>query len=56
MLNLTTAAQYFHALRRQALARTGRPLIVMTPKALLRLKQATAARLEELSRRRRSST
>jgi 2-oxoglutarate dehydrogenase E1 component len=48
IVNPTTAAQYFHLLRRQALARTGRPLIVMTPKALLRLKGA-AARLEELA-------
>ncbi|MDQ3992769.1 MAG: 2-oxoglutarate dehydrogenase E1 component, partial [Actinomycetota bacterium] len=46
--NCTTAAQFFHLLRRQALARTGRPLVVMTPKALLRLRQA-AATLEELS-------
>ena len=46
--NCTTAAQYFHLLRRQALARTGRPLVVMTPKALLRLRQA-AATLDELS-------
>jgi 2-oxoglutarate dehydrogenase E1 component len=48
VLNLTTAGQYFHALRRQALARTGRPLVIMTPKALLRLRPA-AARLEDLS-------
>ena len=46
--NPTTAAQYFHLLRRQALARTGRPLVVMTPKALLRLRQATAS-LDELA-------
>jgi 2-oxoglutarate dehydrogenase E1 component len=46
--NCTTAAQYFHLLRRQALAGNGRPLIVMTPKGLLRLKQASAT-LEELS-------
>ncbi len=46
--NCTTAAQYFHLLRRQALARTGRPLVVMTPKALLRLRQA-AATLDELA-------
>ena len=38
--NCTTAAQYFHLLRRQALDATARPLIVMTPKGLLRLKQA----------------
>jgi 2-oxoglutarate dehydrogenase E1 component len=46
--NCTTAAQYFHLLRRQALAGNGRPLVVMTPKGLLRLKQASA-RLEDLS-------
>jgi 2-oxoglutarate dehydrogenase E1 component len=38
--NCTTSAQYFHLLRRQALDATARPLIVMTPKGLLRLKQA----------------
>ncbi len=46
--NPTTAAQYFHLLRRQALIRKPRPLIVFTPKGLLRLERATAS-LEELS-------
>jgi 2-oxoglutarate dehydrogenase complex dehydrogenase (E1) component-like enzyme len=46
--NCTTAAQYFHLLRRQALAGNGRPLVVMTPKGLLRLRQASAT-LEELT-------
>jgi 2-oxoglutarate dehydrogenase E1 component len=46
--NCTTAAQYFHLLRRQALDATARPLVVMTPKGLLRLKQASSA-LGELS-------
>ena len=46
--NCTTAAQFFHLLRRQALDVTARPLVVMTPKGLLRLKQATSA-LEDLS-------
>ena len=46
--NCTTAAQYFHLLRRQALDVTARPLIVMTPKGLLRLKQAGST-LDELS-------
>ncbi len=32
----TTPAQYFHLLRRQALSPRARPLIVMTPKSLLR--------------------
>jgi multifunctional 2-oxoglutarate metabolism enzyme len=46
--NPTTAAQYFHLLRRQALIRKPRPLIVFTPKGLLRLDRATAT-LEELT-------
>ena len=46
--NCTTAAQYFHLLRRQALDPSARPLIVMTPKGLLRLKQA-ASTLRELA-------
>ena len=46
--NCTTAAQFFHLLRRQALDATARPLIVMTPKGLLRLKQASST-LDDLS-------
>jgi 2-oxoglutarate decarboxylase len=46
--NPTTPAQYFHLLRRQAKIVKQRPLIVMTPKSLLRLPQATSA-LAELS-------
>jgi 2-oxoglutarate dehydrogenase E1 component len=34
--NFTTPAQYFHALRRQLKRSTRKPLIVMTPKSLLR--------------------
>jgi 2-oxoglutarate dehydrogenase E1 component len=34
--NCTTAAQYFHLLRAQATVKEKRPLIVMTPKSLLR--------------------
>lgn len=34
--NLTTPAQYFHLLRRQALSEFRKPLILMTPKSLLR--------------------
>ncbi len=41
--NCTTAAQYFHLLRRQALAPSARPLVVLTPKGLLRLKEASSA-------------
>ncbi len=44
----TTAAQYFHLLRRQALDPRPRPLIVMTPKGLLRLRDA-ASGLAELA-------
>ena len=40
--NPSTAAQYFHLLRRQALIRKPRPLVAFTPKGLLRLDRATA--------------
>ena len=40
--NCTTAAQFFHLIRRQALDPIARPLVVMTPKGLLRLKGATS--------------
>jgi 2-oxoglutarate decarboxylase len=46
--NLTTPAQYFHLLRRQARVAKQRPLIIMTPKSLLRLPQATS-RIEHLA-------
>ena len=47
--NLTTPAQYFHLLRRQARIAKQRPLVVMTPKSLLRMPQAasTVAELAE---------
>jgi 2-oxoglutarate dehydrogenase E1 component len=38
----TTPAQYFHLLRRQACCPMARPLIVMTPKSLLRHPRATS--------------
>lgn len=38
----TTPAQFFHLLRRQALHSTPRPLIVMSPKSLLRHPQAVS--------------
>jgi 2-oxoglutarate dehydrogenase E1 component len=38
----TTPAQYFHLLRRQALRRPERPMVVMTPKSLLRHPKATS--------------
>jgi 2-oxoglutarate dehydrogenase E1 component len=44
----TTPGQYFHLLRRQARIAKQRPLVIMTPKSLLRLPQATS-RLEELT-------
>ena len=40
--NLTTPAQYFHLLRRQARIAKQRPLVILTPKWLLRLPQATS--------------
>src|SRR5262245_5868394 len=48
VVNATTAAQYFHLVRRQALDPNARPLIVMTPKGLLRLKEA-ASSLDDLA-------
>ncbi len=48
IVNPSTAAQYFHLLRRQALHPKGRPLVVLTPKGLLRHKEATS-HVEELS-------
>jgi 2-oxoglutarate dehydrogenase E1 component len=44
--NPSTSGQHFHLLRRQALDAAGRPLIVMTPKGLLRLKQASSTLAE----------
>ena len=39
----STPASYFHLLRRQAYRRPRRPLIVFTPKSMLRLKAASSA-------------
>ena len=44
----TTPAQYFHLLRRQTRQETVRPLIVMTPKSLLRLPAASST-MDELT-------
>jgi multifunctional 2-oxoglutarate metabolism enzyme len=44
----TTAAQYFHLLRSQAVATERQPLVVFTPKSLLRARQARS-KLDELS-------
>ncbi|MBX3463489.1 MAG: multifunctional oxoglutarate decarboxylase/oxoglutarate dehydrogenase thiamine pyrophosphate-binding subunit/dihydrolipoyllysine-residue succinyltransferase subunit [Planctomycetes bacterium] len=46
--NPTTAASYHHLLRAQALAGEQKPLVVMTPKSLLRMKEAGSA-AEELA-------
>jgi 2-oxoglutarate dehydrogenase E1 component len=46
--NPTTASQYFHLLRRQAKIAKARPMVVFTPKGLLRLPRA-GSMLEELS-------
>jgi len=42
IVNLTTPANYFHVLRWQALSPVRRPLVVFTPKSMLRLKTATS--------------
>lgn len=44
----TTPAQYFHLLRRQMTLNPRKPLVVMTPKSLLRNPQATSTREELL--------
>jgi 2-oxoglutarate dehydrogenase E1 component len=46
--NCTTPAQYFHLLRRQARRNRVRPLVIFTPKSLLRLPQA-GSRIEDLT-------
>ncbi len=47
--NPTSAGQYFHLLRKQALNPSARPLVVMTPKGLLRLREASSG-LDDLTR------
>ncbi|MFS4438310.1 2-oxoglutarate dehydrogenase E1 component [Paracoccaceae bacterium GXU_MW_L88] len=46
--NLTTPANYFHALRRQMVRSFRKPLVLMTPKSLLRHKLATST-LEDMA-------
>ena len=46
--NCSTPANYFHALRRQLKREIRKPLILMTPKSLLRHKRATS-RLDEMA-------
>ncbi|MFN8114289.1 MAG: multifunctional oxoglutarate decarboxylase/oxoglutarate dehydrogenase thiamine pyrophosphate-binding subunit/dihydrolipoyllysine-residue succinyltransferase subunit [Solirubrobacterales bacterium] len=48
LANPTTAAQYFHLLRRQARIKKARPMVVFTPKGLLRLGDA-ASKLSDLT-------
>ncbi|MGI8808664.1 MAG: multifunctional oxoglutarate decarboxylase/oxoglutarate dehydrogenase thiamine pyrophosphate-binding subunit/dihydrolipoyllysine-residue succinyltransferase subunit [Acidimicrobiales bacterium] len=55
VVNPTTAAQYFHLLRRQVRRSVRRPLVVLTPKSLLRARHArspvaelTAGRFKEV--------
>ncbi|HUR22454.1 MAG TPA: multifunctional oxoglutarate decarboxylase/oxoglutarate dehydrogenase thiamine pyrophosphate-binding subunit/dihydrolipoyllysine-residue succinyltransferase subunit [Acidimicrobiales bacterium] len=47
VVNATTAAQYFHLLRRQVRRHRRKPLVVFTPKSLLRARQSRC-RLETL--------
>jgi 2-oxoglutarate dehydrogenase E1 component len=46
--NLTTAANYFHALRRQIHRNFRKPLVVFTPKSLLRAREVMSA-LDEMA-------
>jgi 2-oxoglutarate dehydrogenase E1 component len=46
--NLTTPAQYFHVLRRQMKRPFRKPLILMTPKSMLRL-EAAGSKLEDFT-------
>ena len=48
VMNLTSPAQYYHALRKQALQTKKKPMIVMSPKSLLRHPLAVCS-AEELS-------
>ncbi len=48
IVNPTTPAQYFHLLRRQALWRWRKPLVIMTPKSLLRHPQVVST-LDDLA-------
>lgn len=49
VVNPSNAAQYFHVLRRQGRQQINKPLIVITPKSLLRLPEAASA-IEQFSR------
>lgn len=43
IMSMTTPTQYFHALRRQALRKWRKPMVVMAPKSLLRNKRAVSS-------------
>ncbi len=47
--NPTTPAQYFHLLRRQIKLSVQKPLVIMTPKSLLRLPTASSSKEEFIS-------
>jgi len=48
IVNATTAAQYFHLLRRQVLRDVRKPLVVFTPKKPLRMKESRS-RIDQLT-------
>jgi 2-oxoglutarate dehydrogenase E1 component len=48
VVNITNPANFFHALRRQIIGKDRKPLVVMSPKSLLRHKLATST-IEEFS-------
>lgn len=47
--NVTTPSQYFHLLRRQIKSALRKPLVIMTPKSLLRLPEAKSSKEDFLS-------
>jgi 2-oxoglutarate decarboxylase len=49
VVNATTAGQYFHVLRRQVRRDVRKPLVIFTPKSLLRARPARS-KIEELTR------
>src|SRR5690606_34001669 len=48
VVNATTSAQYFHVLRRQMHREVRKPLVIVTPKSLLRAKAARSP-IDELT-------
>jgi len=46
--NVTTPAQYFHLLRRQMMRKFRKPLVLMTPKSMLRL-EAASSKLQDFT-------